>query len=58
MDGLWTAAWCWKAGSGDTALDRAAWGALVGSNYPQLPHDFHGPYLELRALFMYNIKPE
>ena len=47
-----------EGSSGDTALDRAAWGALVGSNYPPLPHDFHGPYLELRALFMYNIKPE
>jgi outer membrane biosynthesis protein TonB len=44
--------------SGDTALDRAAWGALTGSNYPPLPHDFHGPYLELRAIFMYNIKPQ
>jgi len=40
--------------SGDVALDRAAWGALTGSNYPPLPHDFHGPYLELRALFLYN----
>ena len=35
--------------SGDTALDRAAWGALTGSNYPPLPREFHGPYLELRA---------
>lgn len=43
--------------SGDTALDRAAWGALTGSNYPPLPHDFHGPYLELRAVFMYNMQP-
>jgi hypothetical protein len=43
--------------SGDTALDRAAWGALVGSNYPPLPRDFHGPYLELRAYFFYNIEP-
>lgn len=43
--------------SGDTALDRAAWGALTGSNYPSLPKDFHGPYLELRALFMYNVAP-
>ena len=42
--------------SGDTALDRAAWGALTGSNYPPLPKDFHGPYLELRALFMYNME--
>jgi len=41
--------------SGDTALDRAAWGALTGSNYPSLPRDFHGPYLELRAYFLYNI---
>ena len=43
--------------SGDTALDRAAWGALTGSNYPPLPSEFHGPYLELRAIFMYNMQP-
>jgi outer membrane biosynthesis protein TonB len=43
--------------SGDSGLDRAAWGALTGSNYPPLPHDFHGPYLELRALFLYNEQP-
>jgi hypothetical protein len=43
--------------SGDTALDRAAWGALTGSNYPPLPKDFHGPYLELRAYFLYNMQP-
>jgi hypothetical protein len=43
--------------SGDTALDRAAWGALTGSNYPPLPREFHGPYLELRAVFMYNLRP-
>jgi outer membrane biosynthesis protein TonB len=43
--------------SGDVALDRAAWGALTGSNYPPLPEEFHGPYLELRALFLYNMKP-
>jgi hypothetical protein len=42
--------------SGDTALDRAAWGALTGSNYPPLPRDFHGPYLELRAYFLYNMQ--
>jgi len=42
--------------SGDVGLDRAAWGALQGSNYPPLPKDFHGPYLELRALFMYNMQ--
>ena len=44
--------------SGDTALDRAAWGALTGSNYPPLPRDFHGPYLELRAFFFYNMEPQ
>ena len=43
--------------SGDVALDRAAWGALVGSNYPPLPKAFHGPYLELQAYFLYNIQP-
>ncbi len=43
--------------SGDTGLDRAAWGALTGSNYPPLPKDFHGPYLELRAEFLYNMQP-
>jgi hypothetical protein len=40
----------------DVALDRAAWGALTGSNYPPLPGDFHGPYLELRAYFLYNME--
>jgi hypothetical protein len=44
--------------SGDTALDRAAWGALTGSNYPPLPKEFHGKYLEIRAYFMYNMEPE
>jgi TonB family protein len=43
--------------SGDTALDRAAWGAITGSSYPALPREFHGPYLELRAYFLYNMEP-
>ena len=43
--------------SGDTALDRAAWGAITGSVYPPLPSNFHGPYIELRALFLYNMQP-
>jgi TonB family protein len=43
--------------SGDTGLDRAAWGALTGSSYPPLPREFHGPYLELRAYFLYNMEP-
>jgi outer membrane biosynthesis protein TonB len=47
-----------EGSSGDVALDRAAWGALTGSNYPPLPRDFHGPYLELRAWFLYNMDPD
>lgn len=43
--------------SGDTGLDRAAWGAITGSSYPALPREFHGPYLELRAYFLYNTEP-
>jgi hypothetical protein len=42
--------------SGDVALDRAAWSALTNSRYPPLPTEFHGPYIELRALFLYNMK--
>jgi TonB family protein len=43
------------AGSGDTALDRAAWGGIAGSNpFPPLPSDFGGPYLALRFRFYYN----
>jgi TonB family protein len=42
--------------SGDSGLDRAAWGAIAGSSYPNLPREFHGPYLELRAYFMYNME--
>ena len=41
--------------SGDVALDRAAWGAIEGADYPQLPHEFHGPYIQLRFRFQYNI---
>jgi hypothetical protein len=43
--------------SGNTALDKAAWGALTGSNYPPLPRDFTGPFLELRTRFLYNMEP-
>jgi TonB family protein len=43
--------------SGDVSLDRAAWGAITGANYPNLPKEFKGPYLELRFAFFYNIKP-
>ncbi|MGD0732295.1 MAG: energy transducer TonB [Terracidiphilus sp.] len=43
-----------EGSSGDTAMDRAAWVALVGSKYPPLPEELHGPYLEVRACFLYN----
>src|SRR5579863_50148 len=43
------------AGSGDSALDRAAWGGITASNpFPPLPSDFNGPYLALRFRFYYN----
>jgi len=42
--------------SGDTALDRAAWGGIVGADYPPLPSEFHGPYLQLQFRFMYNVR--
>jgi len=42
--------------SGDVALDRAAWGAIEGADYPPLPKEFHGPYLQLRFMFEYNTR--
>jgi TonB family protein len=43
------------ASSGDTALDRAAWGGITGSNpFPPLPPQFGGEYLGLRFKFYYN----
>ena len=44
--------------SGDEELDRSALNAIASSNYPPLPKEFQGPYLELRALFLYNMKLE
>ena len=42
-------------GSGDTALDRAAWAGITASNpFPPLPSEFTGPYLALRFRFYYN----
>ncbi len=46
-----------EGSSGDAALDRAAWGAITGSSYPPLPSAFTGPYIELRANFLYNMRP-
>jgi len=44
--------------SGNTLLDRAAWGALVNSKYPPLPSAFHGPCVELRTVFSFDASPE
>jgi len=42
-------------GSGDLALDRAAWGALTNAiPLPRLPVQFSGDYLRIRAAFYYN----
>jgi TonB family protein len=43
------------AGSGDVALDRAAYGGITASNpFPPLPGEFGGQYLGLRFTFFYN----
>jgi outer membrane biosynthesis protein TonB len=43
------------ATSGDTALDRAAWGGITNSNpFPPLPSEFGGQFLALRFHFYYN----
>jgi TonB family protein len=42
-------------GSGDVALDRAAWGALTSATpLPKLPMEFAGDFLLIRAAFFYN----
>lgn len=42
----------------DQAIDRAAWGGIVGvGQFPPLPASFHGPQLELRIDFLVNISP-
>lgn len=42
-------------GSGDVALDRAAYGGITASNpFPPLPAEYHAPYLGLRFTFFYN----
>jgi len=43
------------ATSGETVLDRAAWGSIAHSSpLPPLPNKFNGPYLALRLRFYYN----
>jgi len=42
-------------GSGDVALDRAAYGALTNAvPLPRLPTEFSGDFLRIRAAFYYN----
>ncbi len=39
----------------DVALDKAAWGSIVGvGQFPPLPKQFHGPNLELRIHYSVN----
>lgn len=40
--------------SGDSALDRAAWGAITTSVFPPLPAEFKEPCLTVRFHFSYN----
>ncbi len=40
--------------AGIVALDRAAWYAIVQSNYPPLPAGYKGGPLDLRIRFRYN----
>ena len=41
--------------SGDTPLDRAAYGGITASDpFSPLPREFNGPYLGLRITFYYN----
>jgi hypothetical protein len=47
----------WHSGSGDVALDRAAWGSIIESNpLPPLPREFPGPNLGLRLNFYLNME--
>jgi TonB family protein len=46
----------WHSGSGDVALDRAAWAGIIKSNpLPPLPREFPGPNLGLRITFFCNM---
>jgi TonB family protein len=46
------------SGSGDVALDRAAYGGITASTpFPPLPTEFGGQYLGLRFTFLYNPDP-
>lgn len=46
-------------GSGDVALDRAAYGGITASDpFPPLPTEFTGPNLTLRFTFFYNLNTD
>jgi len=45
--------------SGKEPMDNAAMGAIHASNpFEPLPKEFHGPYLKLRIIFLYNIRTD
>jgi outer membrane biosynthesis protein TonB len=45
--------------SGKEPLDTAAMAAIHASNpFEPLPSQFHGPYLRLRIIFLYNVSPD
>jgi TonB family protein len=44
--------------SGKEPLDRAAISSIRASSpFPPLPPAFSGPYIELRFMFLYNLRP-
>ncbi|HEY2545044.1 MAG TPA: TonB family protein [Candidatus Acidoferrum sp.] len=48
-----------EMGSGKEPLDRAAVSAIRSSNpFEPLPPAFHGPYIEIRIMFLYNLPIE
>jgi TonB family protein len=45
--------------SGETPLDRAAFGSITASNpFPRIPNDFVGDHIDLQITFLYNINPK
>ncbi len=41
--------------SHDVAIDKSCWGSITSEGqFPPLPHQFHGPFLELRLHYMVN----
>jgi TonB family protein len=47
-----------RASSGDTPLDRAAWGSItMSAPFPPLPKEFPGQLLGLRFYYFYNLDP-